>query len=274
MLWGEARYCPKDVRFRQMSMTPHISESSLLLEAPNGSPVHSCRQRPAVIPLGRAMLIGRPCLILECLREAMSVRGIETNASPFEQGSCTSDYDIFVIFLMRCELGALAPVKQRVSELRSHMPRIPSVALIEDPDATEAAACCGIGFSTVVLGLPSVPFAVDVVVNLLLLASHPAREFKQADDEAQNLRRRIEAESREPNFTIPDVCFTSRETELLDFLRHGMQNKRIAYELGISESTVKAHLRSIMMKLKAKNRTEAACMLAQESERTKEIIHG
>ena len=53
-----------------------------------------------------------------------------------------------------------------------------------------------------------------------------------------------------------------------------MQNKLIAYELGISQSTVKAHLRSIMMKLKAKNRTEAACMLAQEAERAKQIIHG
>ena len=51
-----------------------------------------------------------------------------------------------------------------------------------------------------------------------------------------------------------------------------MQNKLIAYELGISQSTVKAHLRSIMMKLKAKNRTEVACML--EAERTREVIHG
>jgi DNA-binding NarL/FixJ family response regulator len=48
---------------------------------------------------------------------------------------------------------------------------------------------------------------------------------------------------------------------LLDLLRRGLQNKLIAYELGISQSTFKAHLRSIMMKLKAKNRTQAICML-------------
>jgi DNA-binding NarL/FixJ family response regulator len=29
-----------------------------------------------------------------------------------------------------------------------------------------------------------------------------------------------------------------------------------------------------MVKLKAKNRTEAACMLAQEPDRAKEIVHG
>jgi len=86
----------------------------------------------------------------------------------------------------------------------------------------------------------------------------------------QALRGPIETECHD----VPDVCFTRRELELLNLLRQGMQNKRIAYELGISQSTVKAHLRNIMMKLKAKNRTEAACMLAQEAERAKQIIHG
>jgi len=79
----------------------------------------------------------------------------------------------------------------------------------------------------------------------------------------------IEEEESFSRHNFPaDVCFTRRETELLDLLRRGMQNKLIAYELGISESTVKAHLRSIMAKLKAKNRTQAVCILAQEMERT------
>ena len=41
-------------------------------------------------------------------------------------------------------------------------------------------------------------------------------------------------------------------------LRSGHQNKIIAYELGISESTVKVHLRNIMKKLNASNRTQVA----------------
>jgi len=222
------------------------------------------------MPLGRAMLIGRPCLILECLREAMSVRGIETNASPLEQcnSECALDYDVFVIFMMRFEPGVLSLVKERVSALRSYAPRIPTAALIEDPDAIEAKAFGEIGFSTVVLGLPSVPFAVDVI-NLLLLSSRQVRELARVDQ----LHGRIE-KCREPGFANPNACFTSRELELVDLLRHGMQNKRIAYELGISQSTVKAHLRSIMMKLKARNRTEVACMLAQEPDRAKEAIRG
>jgi len=71
----------------------------------------------------------------------------------------------------------------------------------------------------------------------------------------------------------PDAL-SARERQVVAYAKLGHHNKLIAYELGISQSTVKAHLRSIMMKLKAKNRTEAACMLAQEAERAKQIIHG
>ena len=45
---------------------------------------------------------------------------------------------------------------------------------------------------------------------------------------------------------------------MLRSLRSGHQNKIIAHELGISESTVKVHLRNIMKKLNASNRTQVA----------------
>jgi DNA-binding NarL/FixJ family response regulator len=50
--------------------------------------------------------------------------------------------------------------------------------------------------------------------------------------------------------------FTSREGVVLDALSQGKPNKIIAYELNLTESTVKVHIRNIMKKLKAKNRTE------------------
>jgi len=43
-------------------------------------------------------------------------------------------------------------------------------------------------------------------------------------------------------------------------LRRGKANKVIAYELNMRESTVKVHVRNIMKKLKARNRTEVAFM--------------
>lgn len=52
--------------------------------------------------------------------------------------------------------------------------------------------------------------------------------------------------------------FTQRQEEVVNALRRGKANKIIAYELNLRESTVKVHIRNIMKKLKATNRTEVA----------------
>jgi DNA-binding NarL/FixJ family response regulator len=52
--------------------------------------------------------------------------------------------------------------------------------------------------------------------------------------------------------------FTQRQSQILDCLQRGMANKLIAYELSMCESTVKVHIRNIMKKLNATNRTEVA----------------
>jgi DNA-binding NarL/FixJ family response regulator len=61
-----------------------------------------------------------------------------------------------------------------------------------------------------------------------------------------------------------ETTFTPREIEVLHRLRQGLQNKIIAYELGMSESTVKVHLRNVMKKLNASNRTQVAFMLRRQ----------
>jgi DNA-binding NarL/FixJ family response regulator len=50
---------------------------------------------------------------------------------------------------------------------------------------------------------------------------------------------------------------TSKQTVVLGHLRQGKANKVIAHELGMSESTVKVHVRNIMRKMGANNRTQA-----------------
>ncbi len=52
--------------------------------------------------------------------------------------------------------------------------------------------------------------------------------------------------------------FTLRQRDVIECLRTGKANKIIAHELNMRESTVKVHVRNIMRKLKARNRTEVA----------------
>lgn len=51
---------------------------------------------------------------------------------------------------------------------------------------------------------------------------------------------------------------TSKQMAVIEAIRRGKPNKTIAYELNMCESTVKVHVRNIMKKLKAKNRTHVA----------------
>ena len=50
---------------------------------------------------------------------------------------------------------------------------------------------------------------------------------------------------------------TKRQIEVLDYLIKGNSNGTIAYELGVSEGTVKLHVSSILKALKVTNRTQA-----------------
>lgn len=49
---------------------------------------------------------------------------------------------------------------------------------------------------------------------------------------------------------------TSRQLEVFNYLANGLLNKQIAYEMNVTEATVKAHLTRIMRLLDVKNRTE------------------
>ena len=61
-----------------------------------------------------------------------------------------------------------------------------------------------------------------------------------------------------------NLIFTSqRQLMVARALRKGSPNKVIAYQLNMCESTVKVHVRNIMKKLKAKNRTEVALLTTQ-----------
>jgi DNA-binding NarL/FixJ family response regulator len=69
------------------------------------------------------------------------------------------------------------------------------------------------------------------------------------------------AHGRRPN-DGPDRL-TAREAALLELVASGMSNKAIARQMSISENTVKYYMKSILQKLGARNRTEAAAYALQ-----------
>ena len=71
---------------------------------------------------------------------------------------------------------------------------------------------------------------------------------------------RVQAPSRMEEDKLCEKQFTPRQLEVLRRLWQGKQNKLIAYELSMCESTVKVHIRHIMKKLNARNRTQVVLL--------------
>ncbi|MDE0280275.1 MAG: LuxR C-terminal-related transcriptional regulator, partial [Gammaproteobacteria bacterium] len=77
------------------------------------------------------------------------------------------------------------------------------------------------------------------------------------DDNVANLLANL-LKSGEHPLLPEDANLTERETETLVLLAEGLNNKRIARRLNISDGTVKVHIKNILRKLKVRSRLEAA----------------
>lgn len=64
------------------------------------------------------------------------------------------------------------------------------------------------------------------------------------------------------------TSLTDREREVLDLVRQGLANKQIAWRLGISERTVKAHLTRVFTALGVSDRTQAAVWATKHLDRS------
>ncbi len=59
------------------------------------------------------------------------------------------------------------------------------------------------------------------------------------------------------------ATLTPQQYKVLGMLSDGLLNKQIAYELNVSEATIKAHMTAIFRKLNVTNRTQAVILLKQ-----------
>jgi len=59
------------------------------------------------------------------------------------------------------------------------------------------------------------------------------------------------------------VTLTPQQVRVLMMLSEGLLNKQIAYELGVSEATIKAHVSAILQKLGVESRTQAVIAAAR-----------
>jgi len=97
-----------------------------------------------------------------------------------------------------------------------------------------------------------------------LLKSMPPAELVAAIREVHAGRKRIPpAVATRLAEHLGEEDLTARELEVLDRIAAGGRNRDVAEELSISEETVKVHVKHIMEKLGARDRTEAVAIAVQ-----------
>ncbi len=178
-------------------------------------------------------------------------------------GEAAVDRDVVaaVLLLGGGGLAKNSALREDFVAIEKSLPGVPILIVTDDFDAHDVTEAMQLGAK----GYLASSVSMDLLIQCLRLlmiggtafppvmanAGAPATSGPQADP-----RNRPEA-----NLAID--FFTPREIEVLAGLGEGKPNKIIAYELEICETTVKVHMRHIMRKLGATNRTHAA-LLAKE----------
>jgi len=80
----------------------------------------------------------------------------------------------------------------------------------------------------------------------------------------QILARVVQGDDPDKDLNNPLKDLTPREAEILELLAEGQSNKLIAKNLGISDGTVKLHVKSILRKLDIHSRVEAAVIAVEQ----------
>lgn len=131
--------------------------------------------------------------------------------------------------------------------LRAQHPAVP-VAIIsatDDPMAISRAMSFGaVGYLPKALDADRIGEAIDAILAGETWTP-PEIDLSSGDDEeTADLARRL-------------ASLTPQQGRVLTMLGDGLLNKQIAYELGVSEATVKAHVSAILQKLGVESRTQA-----------------
>lgn len=169
------------------------------------------------------------------------------------------------IELVILSVGSLTVADPVVAEdlrwLRTHLAEVPVVLLadLEDPASMRAALRAGVrGY----LPTSIEPDVARQALALVLAGGSYAPPGLLLAAETAVVARAPEPASASASCPWLDKL-TPRQREVLALLGQGRPNKVIAQRLAMCESTVKVHVRQIMRKLGASNRTEVALKLRE-----------
>jgi DNA-binding NarL/FixJ family response regulator len=144
-------------------------------------------------------------------------------------------------------------VQSALELLRMRFPEASTVVLADSDDVDEVNRALAHG----VRGYIPTSVEWEVAVAALRLVS-AGGTFVPADALRSTAAKPSDQPEGERQGRSDGLDLTPRELSVIDLLREGKPNKLIAARLDMQENTVKVHVRNILKKLNAANRTHAA----------------
>lgn len=169
------------------------------------------------------------------------------------------------LFLI-CESRSPDEHAEIIQKLKAQFPSARVVILADQMEPQAIRRVCGAGLD----GLCSTTMPREVLIKALELVmlgeSFVSAALSLSVFQGQGS---LQAGSRLPVEPMPAMDFAAarslsvRETQILRCLMQGASNKIIARNLGVADATVKVHVKAILRKIKAANRTQAAIWAQQ-----------
>src|SRR5207237_5686523 len=137
--------------------------------------------------------------------------------------------------------------------LRAQYPSVPIIVVSANDDPAVIRRCMDFGASGFIpktLGIETMRGAITCVFEGGVWTPSEIDLGAGADAETADLLTRL-------------TSLTPQQVRVLMMWSEGLLNKQIAYELGVSEATVKAHVSAILQKLGVESRTQAVIAAAK-----------
>jgi len=208
----------------------------------------------------RVLVIDDHALFRVGLQELLERRGIEVIA----EGDCLKGIEIVAtekpdVVLLDMRMPDMTGTEV-LSVLRKHYPNMPISMLTTSREESDVIEALQTGAQGYLLKDMEPNELIDALQQIVMGNTVVAKELTSV------LAKAVQGEkqsSSTPASSLDDL--TPREREILCHLADGQSNKVIARNLGISDGTVKLHVKAILRKLDVHSRVEAAVIAVEQN---------
>ncbi|MCC0028888.1 MAG: response regulator transcription factor [Brucellaceae bacterium] len=169
------------------------------------------------------------------------------------------DIDLMLLDLTMPGVSGLAGLVA----LKSIRPELPVVIVSGTDDAPTIRRALELGASGFIsksAGMETLREAIRTVMDGGIATPANLELGTETDPEIDDIINRLKS-------------LTPQQTRVLGMLAEGLLNKQIAYDLGVSEATIKAHVSAVLQKLGVDSRTQAVIKLSRISQEALSELH-